>query len=82
MSQAMSEIARKKTALEARVTAPGYQATERDVAQAFDLLQQYRDELTRMIDEPETNSKGTRKEPMSDAELDALADNLVERMHR
>jgi hypothetical protein len=44
----MTQISRKKHELEDRVTAPGYLATARDVAEAAELVNQYMDELERL----------------------------------
>jgi len=44
----MTEISQKKIMLIGRVTAPGYQTTARDVAEAGELVNQYIDELERL----------------------------------
>jgi thiamine biosynthesis lipoprotein ApbE len=44
----MQEITRRKIELETRVTTPGHQTTERDVAEAQELVNQYIDELERL----------------------------------
>jgi len=44
----MAEIHKRKIELEARVTAPDYQTTARDVAEAQELVSQYIDELERL----------------------------------
>lgn len=44
----MRQISQAKAALIARVTCPGYQTTERDTAEAAELVNQYIDELERL----------------------------------
>lgn len=44
----MTEIHNKKIILIGRVTSPGYQTTERDVAEAQELVNQYIDELEKL----------------------------------
>ncbi len=44
----MTQISQKKVILIGRVTAPGYQTTARDVAEAQELVNQYIDELERL----------------------------------
>lgn len=44
----MQQITQRKRALLARVLAPGYVATERDAAEAAELVNQYIDELERL----------------------------------
>lgn len=44
----MQQISARKRELIERVTCPGYQATERDAAEAAELVNQYIDELERL----------------------------------
>jgi hypothetical protein len=48
MTAKLKHIAKKRDELEGRVLDPNYTATERDVAEAAELVNQYIDELTRL----------------------------------
>lgn len=61
----ISEIGNKARALEAKVLAPGYQATARDVSEAQELVSQCIDELER-LEQTATVSPVTDIEPIAE----------------
>ncbi len=66
------QITRKARELEAKVLTDGYQATERDVAEARELVNQYIDELERL------ENTAT---PYRGADIEAIADKIIKRWY-
>ncbi len=66
------QIAQRARELEARVLTEDYQSTERDVAEARELVNQYIDELERL----ERIAK-----PYHGTDIEAIADGTLERWH-
>lgn len=62
----ITQIYAKKNEIEQRVMTPGYKATERDVAEAAELVNSYMDELER-IESIITPSKITDIEPITNS---------------
>lgn len=68
----MYEISQWCNVLTVRVLTPGYQTTQRDAAEAAELVNAYIDELERL----EKTAK-----PYSGADIKTIADDIVERWH-
>lgn len=66
------QIAQRARELEARVLTEDYQSTERDVAEARELVNQYIDELERL----EKTAK-----PYKGADIEAIADKIIKRWY-